>query len=84
MSNNYETDLLRPIMDKAAQLAGVSYDTADEKTRMALKVGLFRVLNITWFNFLKVVHSSMSHTNSAAKFALNTPVHVPPLYGFMH
>ena len=38
MSNNYETDLLRPIMDKAAELAGVSYDTADEQTRTALKV----------------------------------------------
>ena len=39
VSNNYETDLLRPIMDRAAQLAGVSYSTADVKTQMALKVG---------------------------------------------
>lgn len=38
VSSNYETDLLRPIMDKAAQLAGVSYHTADEKTRTSLKV----------------------------------------------
>ena len=39
VSNNYETDLLRPIMDRTAQLAGVSYGTADAKTQMALKVG---------------------------------------------
>ena len=38
VGNNYETDLLRPIMDRAAELAGVSYDTADEKTRTSLKV----------------------------------------------
>ena len=38
VSNNYETDLLRPIMDRAAELAGISYDTADEKSRTSLKV----------------------------------------------
>ena len=38
MSNNYETDLLRPIMDRAAELASISYDTADEKSRTSLKV----------------------------------------------
>ena len=37
MSNNYETDLLRPVMDRAAELAGISYDTADEKSRTSLK-----------------------------------------------
>ena len=38
VSNNYETDLLRPVMDAAAELAGISYDTADEKSRTSLKV----------------------------------------------
>ena len=38
VSNNYETDLLRPIMDCTAELAGISYDTADEKSRTSLKV----------------------------------------------
>ena len=38
VSNNYETDLLRPIMDRAAELAGISYETADEKSRTSLKV----------------------------------------------
>ncbi|MEW5317397.1 MAG: hypothetical protein WDW38_008695 [Sanguina aurantia] len=36
--NNYETDLIFPIVDRAAQLAGVSYHTADAATQTALKV----------------------------------------------
>jgi len=36
--NNYETDLILHILDKAASLAGVSYATADEATKTSLKV----------------------------------------------
>jgi alanyl-tRNA synthetase len=36
--NNYETDLIRPIIDKAAAMAGISYDGADEATKLKLKV----------------------------------------------
>ena len=46
MSNNYETDLLRPVMDRAAELAGISYDTADEKSRTSLKVPARPSVNI--------------------------------------
>jgi alanyl-tRNA synthetase len=36
--NNYETDLIRPIIDKAAGMAGVSYDDVDDATKLKLKV----------------------------------------------
>jgi alanyl-tRNA synthetase len=36
--NNYETDLIFPIVSKAAQLAGVDYAASDDTTRTALKV----------------------------------------------
>ena len=36
--NNYETDLLRPIMDRAAELAGIKYDEAGEDAKTSLKV----------------------------------------------
>ena len=36
--NNYETDLVRPLMDEAARLAGTDYDAADDRQRLALKV----------------------------------------------
>jgi alanyl-tRNA synthetase len=36
--NNYETDLIFPIITKAAELAGIDYATADEATKTALKV----------------------------------------------
>ena len=36
--NNYETDLIRPIIDKAAEMAGISYDDVDEATKLKLKV----------------------------------------------
>jgi alanyl-tRNA synthetase len=36
--NNYETDLIFPIIETAAQIAGLSYDQVDEKTRVSLKV----------------------------------------------
>ena len=38
VTNNYETDLLRPVMNRAAELAGISYDTADDESRTSLKV----------------------------------------------
>lgn len=38
VSNNYETDLLRPIMDRAAALAGTTYAEAPAKDKQALKV----------------------------------------------
>ncbi|MCT7983862.1 alanine--tRNA ligase [Laspinema sp. A4] len=36
--NNYETDLIFPIVKKAADIAGIDYATADEKTKVSLKV----------------------------------------------
>jgi len=36
--NNYETDLIFPIIKTAAKLAGVDYAKADEKTKTSLKV----------------------------------------------
>ncbi len=36
--NNYETDLIFPIIETAASLAGLDYAQCDEKTRVSLKV----------------------------------------------
>ncbi|MBW4678946.1 MAG: alanine--tRNA ligase [Microcoleus vaginatus WJT46-NPBG5] len=36
--NNYETDLIFPIIKTAAEIAGIDYATADEKTKVSLKV----------------------------------------------
>ena len=36
--NNYETDLILPLVHKAAELAGMDYATADERGKLALKV----------------------------------------------
>ncbi|PSN18442.1 alanine--tRNA ligase [filamentous cyanobacterium CCP5] len=36
--NNYETDLIFPIIETAAKIAGITYDKADEKTKVSLKV----------------------------------------------
>jgi alanyl-tRNA synthetase len=36
--NNYETDLIFPIIETAAKIAGIDYKTADEKTKVSLKV----------------------------------------------
>ncbi len=36
--NNYETDLIFPIVKKAADIAGIDYAKADEKTKVSLKV----------------------------------------------
>lgn len=36
--NNYETDLIYPIIEKASELAKVSYSVADDSTKMKLKV----------------------------------------------
>ncbi|RCJ24739.1 alanine--tRNA ligase [Nostoc minutum NIES-26] len=36
--NNYETDLVFPIIQTAAQIAGIGYHTSDEKTKVSLKV----------------------------------------------
>ncbi|MEH2273606.1 MAG: alanine--tRNA ligase [Nostoc sp.] len=36
--NNYETDLIFPIIQTAAQIAGVDYHKSDEKTKISLKV----------------------------------------------
>ena len=36
--NNYETDLILPIIESAATLAGIDYAKADEKTQVSLKV----------------------------------------------
>lgn len=36
--NNYETDLIFPIIKTAADIAGIDYTKADEKTKVSLKV----------------------------------------------
>ncbi|NJM70734.1 MAG: alanine--tRNA ligase [Scytonema sp. RU_4_4] len=36
--NNYETDLVFPIIKTAAEIAGIDYESADEKTKVSLKV----------------------------------------------
>ncbi len=36
--NNYETDLIFPIIKTAAEIAGIDYTKADEKTKTSLKV----------------------------------------------
>jgi alanyl-tRNA synthetase len=36
--NNYETDLIFPIIKTAAEIVGIDYSTADEKTKVSLKV----------------------------------------------
>jgi alanyl-tRNA synthetase len=36
--NNYETDLIFPIIKTAADIAGIDYATSDEKTKVSLKV----------------------------------------------
>ncbi len=36
--NNYETDLIFPILKTAAELAAIDYSRADEKTKVSLKV----------------------------------------------
>jgi alanyl-tRNA synthetase len=36
--NNYETDLIFPIIETAAKLAGINYKNSDEKTKISLKV----------------------------------------------
>ncbi|HLO51329.1 MAG TPA: alanine--tRNA ligase [Kamptonema sp.] len=36
--NNYETDLIFPILKTAAEIAGIDYNQADEKTKISLKV----------------------------------------------
>ena len=42
--NNYETDLILPIVDKAAQLAGMQYMSADATQKTDLKVLTFNGL----------------------------------------
>ena len=47
--NNYETDLILPILERAAQLAGLQYASADASQQTALKVGcLGCVLQLLW------------------------------------
>ncbi|XP_019057420.1 PREDICTED: alanine--tRNA ligase, chloroplastic/mitochondrial isoform X2 [Tarenaya hassleriana] len=36
--NNYETDLIYPIIEKASQLANISYTSANDQTKTSLKV----------------------------------------------
>ncbi|WP_017314335.1 alanine--tRNA ligase [Mastigocladopsis repens] len=36
--NNYETDLVFPIIKTAADIAGIDYESADKKTKVSLKV----------------------------------------------
>jgi hypothetical protein len=42
--NNYETDLMKPYLDKTCSIANIpSYETASEAAKVSLKVNLFRV-----------------------------------------
>ena len=38
VSNNYDTDLILPIVLEAARLAGIDYQGADDKAQTALRV----------------------------------------------
>jgi alanyl-tRNA synthetase len=38
VANNYETDLIFPIIKKAAEIAGIDYNKVNEKTKVSLKV----------------------------------------------
>lgn len=38
VSNNYETDLIFPIIKKVAEISGVDYHASDEKTKVSFKV----------------------------------------------
>ncbi|MDZ8053711.1 MAG: alanine--tRNA ligase [Aulosira sp. ZfuVER01] len=38
VANNYETDLIFPIIQTAAQIAGIDYHKSEEKTKVSLKV----------------------------------------------
>jgi len=38
--NNYETDLIFPIIEEASKLANVSYGIADDQTKRNLKVNM--------------------------------------------
>lgn len=38
VANNYETDLIFPIIKTAAEIAGIDYAKSDEKTKVSLKV----------------------------------------------
>ncbi|MGB7274258.1 MAG: alanine--tRNA ligase, partial [Geitlerinemataceae cyanobacterium] len=38
VANNYETDLIFPILKTAAEIAGIDYTESDEKTKTSLKV----------------------------------------------
>lgn len=40
--NNYETDVIFPIIEKASELANVSYALADDPTKTKLKVSFFK------------------------------------------
>ncbi len=45
--NNYETDLIFPIIELAAKIAGIDYGKADEKTKVSLKVMGDHVRSVT-------------------------------------
>ncbi len=38
VTSNYDTDIIRPLIDAAATLAGITYDTADDRAKMALRI----------------------------------------------
>jgi len=38
--NNYETDLILPIIEKASELANISYGISDDQTKRYLKVSV--------------------------------------------
>lgn len=53
--NNYETDLIFPIIEKASELANVSYARADDSVKTNLKVRDSE-------NLINLQHHSLSDT----------------------
>lgn len=51
--NNYETDLLRPLLDLAGSLAGIAYETANDAQQRDLKVGSLVMKLFFHLSFLK-------------------------------
>lgn len=47
--NNYETDLIFPIIEKASEMANVCYALSDEPTKTKLKVWYKCVISLTSF-----------------------------------
>jgi len=66
--NNYETDLIFPIVTKAAQLAGIDYNTASPTAQTALKVCVVcRVVNRYGPNELLMLQQILTDFHTAVR-----------------